>query len=95
MKSLKDEVCQGAGGSHHPRMAEAIHSVSEVSKKIRSISIELPCSEFVYWVASLLDFRMVDMIVKYKEEVPDAEFAEMDVMERIETKFIVSGVVEA
>ena len=35
------------------------------------------------------------MIVKYKEEVPDAEFAEMDVMERIETKFIVSGVVEA
>ena len=32
---------------------------------------------------------MVDMIEKYKEEEPDEEFAEVDVMERIEAKFIV------
>ena len=32
---------------------------------------------------------MVEMIEKYKEEEPDNEFAELDVTERIETKFIV------
>ena len=32
---------------------------------------------------------MVEMIEKYKEEEPDEEFADLDVMERIETKFIV------
>ena len=37
----------------------------------------------------LFCFRMVEMIEKYKEEEPDEEFAELDVMERIETKFIV------
>ena len=37
----------------------------------------------------LFSFRMVEMIEKYKEEEPDEEFADLDVMERIETKFIV------
>ena len=32
---------------------------------------------------------MVEMIEKYKDEEPDNEFAELDVSERIETKFIV------
>ena len=32
---------------------------------------------------------MVEMIEKFKEEEPDNDFAELDVTERIETKFIV------
>ena len=42
-----------------------------------------------YYCNSKFYLRMVDMIEKYKEEEPDEEFAEVDVMERIEAKFIV------
>ena len=42
-----------------------------------------------YYCHSTFYLRMVDMIEKYKEEEPDEEFAELDVMERIEAKFIV------
>ena len=59
-------------------MAETVCSVSEV--------------RFFYFVIyhfqSFL-FRMVEMIEKFKEEEPDNDFAELDVTERIETKFIV------
>ena len=75
---LEDEVCQGVRGSHYPRMAETVRSVSEV----RFFYV------VIYHFQSFL-FRMVEMIEKYKEEEPDNEFAELDVSERIETKFIV------
>ena len=42
-----------------------------------------------YQCCSTFYLRMFDMIEKYKEEEPDEEFAELDVMERIEAKFIV------
>ena len=37
-------------------------------------------------------FRMVEMIEKYKQSVPEEEFAENTVIERGEAKFIVSKV---
>ena len=42
-----------------------------------------------YYCYSTFHLRMVDMIEKYKEEEPDKEFVELDVMERVEAKFIV------
>lgn len=42
-----------------------------------------------YCCYSTFNLRMVDMIEKYKEDEPEEEFAELDVMERIEAKFIV------
>ena len=37
-------------------------------------------------------FRMVEMIEKYKQSVPEEEFAENTVIERGEAKFIVSKI---
>ena len=42
-----------------------------------------------YYCYSTFHLRMVDTIEKYKEEEPDKEFVELDVMERVEAKFIV------
>ena len=52
-------------------------------------ALEVKMSLYLVVLPLLCYLRMVDMIEKYKEEEPDGEFAELDVMERIETKFIV------